>query len=234
VYWQAKPPQGFDGVGEEVAVKELTQRQQQILDFIIAQTEAKGYPPTIREIGEHMQIKSTNGVSDHLRALMNKGYLVRDESKSRALRPAASLMIPKPVAPTLPVRHVPVLGSIAAGQPITAFEDGDERLAIDVNLFRRANEEVFALRVKGDSMIDDAILNGDLVFVRKQETAGKGEIVAAIIEGEATVKRYMPRKDEIVFLPANPDFEPIVVKGAERREVQILGVVVGVVRQLVV
>ncbi|MDX9721423.1 MAG: transcriptional repressor LexA [Myxococcota bacterium] len=215
-------------------MKELTQRQQQILDFIIAQTEAKGYPPTIREIGEHMQIKSTNGVSDHLRALMNKGYLVRDESKSRALRPAASLMIPKPVAPTLPVRHVPVLGSIAAGQPITAFEDGDERLAIDVNLFRRANEEVFALRVKGDSMIDDAILNGDLVFVRKQETAGKGEIVAAIIEGEATVKRYMPRKDEIVFLPANPDFEPIVVKGAERREVQILGVVVGVVRQLVV
>lgn len=211
-------------------MKDLTKRQQEALDFIVECIQEDGYPPTIREIGERMGISSTNGVSDHLRALERKGYLIRDESKSRALRP---VHMPEPLSED-DVRKIPVLGQIAAGAPITAFEEADEQIALDVDLLgRSADVDIFALRVRGESMIEDGILDDDIIFVRRQNTARKNDIVVALIEDEATCKRYLPLGDEIHFVPANSSMEPIVVKRSDFKDTQLLGVVVGVYRRLV-
>ncbi len=212
-------------------MKALTKRQEQVLDFIVMRIRDVGYPPTIREIGEHMGIRSTNGVSDHLRALERKGYLTRDQSKSRALRPTSPGAVDAP--PAVPVREVPLLGQIAAGVPITAFEQAEDRIAIGVDLLGREGEDIFALRVRGESMIGDGILDGDLIFVRRQQSARRGDIVVALIDDEATMKRYFPRGDEIHFEPSNPSMEAIIVRRSDFRDTQLLGVVVGVYRRVV-
>jgi repressor LexA len=200
----------------------LTRRQQIVLDFINRCIDSRGYPPTLREIGEHMGIRSTNGVNDHLKALARKGFLVRDDMKSRALRP---------VSGSGQVIEVPVVGQVAAGQPMLAVENIEDTVKID-RFFIGPSREVFALRVKGDSMIEDGIVDGDYIFVRKQLTANTGEIVVAMIEGEATVKRYYPEGDRIRFQPANAAMAPIYVHRADLRSVDIIGVVVGVYRKL--
>lgn len=215
-------------------MKGLTERQRMVLDFIIDRIDEVGYPPTIREIGQHMGIKSTNGVSDHLRALVRKGYLLRDESKSRALRPVLH-KVGRRRRRSEPMRtkQVPLLGSIAAGQPILAEENIEEQLHVDLELLgNRPEDELFALRVVGNSMIGDGILDGDVLFVRQQKEARRGEIVAAMIDGEATVKRFHPYADEVHLIPSNPSMEPIVVSKKSFRETQLLGVVVGVWRKL--
>ncbi|OIP42405.1 MAG: repressor LexA [Deltaproteobacteria bacterium CG2_30_63_29] len=210
-------------------MKELTDKQQKVLDFIVQRIDVEGYPPTLREIGEYMGIASTNGVNDHLRALERKGVLLRGASKSRALRPMNQVKKDEVVnGETL---RIPLLGRIAAGQPITAFEDYEDQLMIDASLFT-AGADIFALKVRGESMIGDGILDGDVIFVRAQQQPRRGDIVAALIEEEATVKRYYPSADQIVFEPSNPAMEPIVVKRRDFRETQILGVVVGVFRQI--
>jgi len=212
-------------------MKKLTRRQKQVLDFIVECIQTDGYPPTIREIGEHMGIRSTNGVSDHLRALERKGYLQRDEAKSRALKP---MNLPEPPrAQDESVQRVPMLGRIAAGAPITAFEESDEQFALDVELLGRAHDaEVFALTVTGDSMIEAGILDGDYIFVKRGSAARKHDIVVAVIDGEATVKRYLPKGDEIHFLPENESMDPIVVKKSDFADAHLLGTVVGVYRQV--
>lgn len=206
----------------------LTHRQQQALDFITACLDDNGYPPTLREIGEHMGIKSTNGVNDHLKALERKGYLMREELKSRALRPVdqgdggAGRKI-----------EVPILGRVAAGQPITAEENVIDRVNVDrFFLGSYPSREVFGLVVQGESMIEDGIFDGDYLFVRKQATAERGEIVVALIEGEATCKRYFPEGEKIRLQPANARMEPIYVHRADGRSFDILGKVVGVYRNL--
>ncbi len=204
------------------AREKLTDRQQQVLDFINAKIERDGYPPTIREIGAHLGIKSTNGVNDHLKALERKGWLQRTESKSRAC---------VPVDLNDDLVEVPVLGRIAAGQPILAVENVEDTVKID-RFFLGKNQGVFALRVVGQSMINDGIHDGDFIFVRKQQTAPRGSIVVAMIEDEATVKRYYPEGDRIRFQPANDQMEPIYVAANEFRETHILGVVVGVYRRM--
>ena len=218
-------------------MKGLTDRQQEVYDYIVQQMEETGYPPTIREIGRALHIKSTNGVSEHLKALVRKGYLERDADKSRALRPVvtkdASWGTPSSGASFGALRRVPLLGRIAAGQPITAVEDCEQVLTLDATLFPRSGEgELFALRVRGESMIGDGILPGDVVFLRAQSSAQRGQIVAVLLEDEATLKRYEPRGDSLWLLPANPAMEPIVVGPEALSRVHVLGVVVALVRQM--
>ena len=203
----------------------LTDRQRKVLDFICQSTSQRGYPPTLREIGGHFGIRSTNGVNDHLRALEKKGYLHREDLKSRALRPVGSL------SPTTETVNISIVGTVAAGVPLLAVENIEDTVVVD-RFFIGSNRDVFGLRIKGDSMIDDGIFNGDYVFVRKQLNARKGEIVVAMIEGEATVKRYFPEGDTIRFQPANALMEPIIVKRREFKSVNLIGVVVGIYRRV--
>jgi repressor LexA len=234
----------------------LTERQQKILSFIKRSIQEQGYPPTIREIGEAFGIRSTNGVNDHLKALERKGYLLRGELKSRALSvieggmpgpqrnssgrfpPLTSLRSARPGLAAVPesgeVVEVPVIGKVAAGAPILAQENITDHVRIDSFLLGDASaaRKVFALKVSGDSMIGDGIMDGDYIFVRKQLQASTGEIVVALIEDEATVKRYYPEGDRIRFQPSNPRLKPIYVSRDEFRETQIIGVVVGVYRRV--
>jgi len=225
----------------------LTQRQQMVLDFIRSSIVDRGYPPTLREIGARMGIRSTNGVNDHLRALERKGYLTREDMKSRALRPtnidthsngghgpplAAGLDgLLEPAANDADMVEIPVVGRVAAGLPLLAEEHVIDTVRIDRNLVK-GGREVFGLRVHGDSMIDAGILNGDYIFVKKQLTASRGEIVVALISDEATVKYYFPEKDQIRFQPANKNMAPIFVRAADFKPTMLLGVVVGVFRRV--
>ena len=202
---------------------DLTGRQRQVFEFITRSIDDRGYPPTLREIGAHMRIRSTNGVNDHLKALERKGWITREDLKSRALRPVetASVLV-----------EVPLVGRVAAGQPLLAEENLEGTVKVD-RFFIGQSREVFALRVQGDSMIEDGIHDGDFIFVRKQLTADKGDTVVAMIDGEATVKRYYPEGDVIRFQPANSNMDPILVRRRDFRSVNLIGVVVGVYRKLV-
>jgi len=216
-------------------MEELTDRQKEILSFIVKESEERGFPPTIREIGEEMDIRSTNGVNDHLKALERKGYLTRGEQQSRSLVPTkrARLVLGMSSGKKDPnMIDVPLLGRVAAGAPLLATENVEDSVRIDSFLLGGAGREVFALRVKGQSMIDDGIHDGDFIFVKKTPSAHPGEIVVALIEDEATVKRYFPEGDRIRFQPANKDMEPIYVKKTDFKQTQILGQVVGVYRKL--
>ncbi|MDY0001412.1 MAG: transcriptional repressor LexA [Polyangia bacterium] len=200
----------------------LTKRQRQVLSFVERSIEERGYPPTMREIGQHMGIRSTNGVNDHLKALERKGYIVREDLKSRTLRPVGS-------SPR--TRDVPLVGRVAAGLPLLAVENLEDSLKVDRSLVGEA-DGIFALRVAGDSMVEDGILDGDLVFVRQQETARSGEIVVALVDEDATVKRYYPEPEGVRLQPANCVMEPIWVRPDSGLDLRILGVVVGVYRQI--
>ena len=201
---------------------ELTDRQREILAFINSSIAERGYPPTLREIGRQFAIKSTNGVNDHLRALEKKGYLQREDMKSRALRPIDNAQ---------QTVEVPILGRVAAGQPLLAVRNYEDTVKVD-RFFIGQSREVFSLRVKGDSMIEAGIFDGDYVFVRKQLQAEAGEVVVAMIGDEATVKRYYPEGDVIRFEPANAALSPIVVRKKDWRSVNLLGVVIGIYRKL--
>jgi repressor LexA len=223
----------------------LTQRQRDILDFISASIAERGFPPTLREIGEHFSIRSTNGVNDHLKALEKKGHLRREDLKSRAMRP----VLPDGSGEVVPLRRtpmgtgvmdvvasddmadVPILGRVAAGQPILAVEHATDTVRIDRVLIG-GHREVFGLRIVGESMIEDGIFDGDYVFVKKTPMARPGEIVVAMIDGEATVKRYFPEGDVIRLQPANANMRPIMVRKDDFKSVDIIGVVVGVYRKL--
>ena len=220
--------------------EQLTNRQSAVLEFIQAHIDESGYPPTIREIGDHLGIKSTNGVNDHLKALERKGYLERQTGKSRALKPLrepdGELIVeetaPDPDQVDLGETHaVPVVGRIAAGTPTEAIENTEDYLSIGEGLVGR-HDDLFALRVSGDSMIEDGIFDGDYIFVRRQQTAENGQIVAAMVDGEATVKRIYREDNRIRLQPANETMEPIYIGAGEGRTPQILGKVVGVYRQL--
>jgi repressor LexA len=221
----------------------LTKRQEQTLDFIRKSIEDRGYPPTLREIGEYMGIRSTNGVNDHLRALERKGYLRREDMKSRALRlvddyttregysngtPEAAV---EAVGDDENVVDVQILGRVAAGLPLYAEENVVDTVRID-RMLVKGGREVFGLRVSGDSMIEAGILNGDYIFVRRQSTADRGEIVVALIGDEATVKYYFPERDYVRFQPANSEMAPILVRAQDFKPTMLLGRVVGVYRRM--
>lgn len=211
-------------------MEELTERQAEVLRFIERRITEQGYPPTLREIGEELGIRSTNGVNDHLKALERKGLLSRDGHRSRALQPHRDGVLRAALAAGRTVT-VPLLGRVAAGEPILAVEQAEQSVTIDSFLVGDASR-VYALKVVGDSMIEDGIFDGDFLFVRKQPTADRGSIVVAMIEGEATVKRFYPERDRIRFQPANARLKPIYVRRNEFRETMILGTVVGVFRRV--
>lgn len=226
----------------------LTKRQEQTLDFIRSSIKERGYPPTLREIGEHMGIRSTNGVNDHLRALERKGYLRREDMKSRALRVVddepetaaddsglgtdfARGALGKGQPANDDLLEIPILGRVAAGLPLLAEEHVVDTVTVD-RMMVRGGRDVFGLRVQGDSMIEAGILSGDYIFVRRQQSADRGEIVVALIGDEATVKYYFPEKDYIRFQPANSAMAPILVRASDFKSTMLLGKVVGVYRRL--
>ncbi|MBM4283131.1 MAG: transcriptional repressor LexA, partial [Deltaproteobacteria bacterium] len=234
-----------------------TERQRRVLEFIEAHLRDHGFPPTIREIGRHLSIKSTNGVSDHLNALQKKGFLTREGGKSRTLQLVrdhdghAGLHAEVPlvgVNDDLDVKlpgladhgdddddlvDVPLLGRVAAGAPILAEQDREDTVRVSsFFLGGQKHQKVFALKVVGESMIEDGIFDSDYLFVRKQPVAHAGDIVVAMIEGEATVKRYFPEGDRIRFQPGNSRMEPIFVEKRSFRQTDILGIVVGVYRKV--
>lgn len=214
-------------------MEELTDRQRQILQFIVKESELRGFPPTIREIGEEMDIRSTNGVNDHLKALERKGYLVRGEQQSRSLVPTkrARLVLGLGAKKDADIIDVPVLGKVAAGLPLLATENIEDSVRIDSFFLGGSGKEIFALRVKGESMIEDGIFDGDYLFVKKTPSAAPGDIVVALIEDEATVKRYFPESDRIRLQPANAKMQPIYVKKSDFKSTMILGLVVGIYRK---
>lgn len=221
----------------------LTKRQEQTLDFIRRSINERGYPPTLREIGEHMGIRSTNGVNDHLRALERKGYLRREDMKSRALKlveSAGALAESVPENDAVPdaeehldeqLVEIQVLGRVAAGLPLLAQENVVDTVRID-RMLVRGGRDVFGLRVAGDSMIEAGIFSGDYIFVRKQSTAERGEIVVALIGDEATVKYFYPERDYVRFQPANARMAPILVRASDFKATMLLGKVVGVYRRI--
>ena len=210
-------------------MRELTDKQREVLGFIRAFTARHTVPPTVREIGERFRV-TPRAAFDHLRALERKGALQRRASvrrTSRALTPT------EPVAANA-YRSVPILGRIAAGGPRLAEENREGDLPIAPSSLPGGGENVFALRVRGDSMIGAHICDGDLVLVRQQESAQPNEIVVALIEGEsgegeATVKRFLRDGPRIVLKPENPALKPIIVDTREQT-VRILGTVVGLIR----
>lgn len=219
----------------------LTDRQQEILEFIRAWTKEHRYPPTLREIGRHMNIRSTNGVSDHLRALERKGYLLREDMKSRALVPV-EFDAPEPDLSEREIQidagegaanddfyRVPRVGRIAAGRLHEAIEFAEQTFSMDPSLFKGARP-TFALKVNGESMINAGIRDGDILFVRRQAEANRGDIVVALVGDEATVKRYYPEEDHIRLQPEHPTMRPIFVRKSEYQEFQIVGVPVGLFR----
>lgn len=199
--------------------KDLTERQQAILNYIKKEIKTRGYPPAVREIGEAVGLSSSSTVHSHLNQLENKGYIRRNPTKPRAIE-----ITDHSFQHFKDIVNVPVLGQVTAGQPILAVENIEDSFPLPLDFVR--SEETFMLRIKGDSMINAGIMNGDYVIVRKENTAQNGEIVVALIEDEATVKRFFREKDHVRLQPENDEYEPIIV-----RDVTILGRVTGLVRK---
>jgi len=198
-------------------LESLTKRQREVYEFIRGKIRGRGYGPTVREIGEHFDIVSPNGVVCHLRALEKKGIIIREPNRSRAIQLATE---------PAELRGLPLAGQIAAGVLHEAIEQ-DERIDFGA-MFNAEDKNLFALEVRGDSMIEDQIADGDYVVIRKQRTARKGQIVVALTdENEATLKRWFPEKNRIRLEPANSSMKPIYVRNAK-----LLGIVVGVVRRV--
>ena len=210
----------------------LTDRQEDILSFIKQFTQVSGYPPTLREIGKHFQISSTFGVKRHLEALVKKGFINIESNASRGIS-----LIRKSSEDFLGGIHidgstfikVPVLGRVAAGFPINAVENHEGSIVIDPSFFKKA-EDAFALRVKGDSMINVGINDKDLVIVSPKEQAKNGDIVVALLNDEATVKRFELINNKIRLIAENKSYNPIEVKSED--DFKLVGKVKGVVRWL--
>ncbi|MBM7652149.1 transcriptional repressor LexA [Neobacillus cucumis] len=203
----------------------ISKRQQDILEFIKDEVKSKGYPPSVREIGEAVGLASSSTVHGHLARLESKGLIRRDPTKPRAIE-----ILDADEAAQIPrnkVVNVPVVGKVTAGLPITAIENVEEYFPLPESL-APADEQVFMLEIMGESMIEAGILDGDYVIVKQQQTANNGDIVVAMTEDdEATCKRFFKEKDYIRLQPENSTMEPIIL-----RNVSILGKVIGVYRHI--
>jgi repressor LexA len=195
-------------------MKGLTAKQQRVLEVIRSTMRDRGQPPTVREIGQEIGVASSCTVQRHLDALVRKGFITRDRYKYRSIQLADS-----PFPMFARAMNVPIVGSIAAGAPITAVENIEDTFPLPAELV--GDDTIFMLRVRGDSMIDAGIFDGDLVAVRQQPNADNGDIVAALLDEEATVKRFFREGDHIRLQAENPDYAPIIA-----RDVKILGKVI--------
>jgi repressor LexA len=209
-------------MGGSVSEKPATERQQRILRAINDFAAEHGYPPSVREIGERVGLSSSSTIHAHLKALEKRGLISRDPTKPRAMRAS----FPPARSRTPDVVVMPILGRVAAGVPITAQEDVEGEFALGAGFVPRASDS-FVLRVAGDSMVEAAILDGDLIVVRPQHTADNGEIVVAMLDGEATVKRFYREQGRIRLQPENRTMAPIYAS-----DVEIIGRVEAVVRRL--
>ncbi len=197
----------------------ITAKQQEILDFIKKQILTKGYPPSVREICEEVNLKSTSSVHAHLETLEKNGFIRRDSTKQRAIE-----IIDDDFALTRrDVVNIPIVGTVAAGQPLLAVENISDYFPIPVDML--PNKELFMLRVKGDSMINVGILDGDTIIVARQENASNGDIIVALVDDSATVKRFFKEDGHYRLQPENDFMEPIIVD-----DCQIIGLVVGLIR----
>jgi repressor LexA len=201
--------------------KPLTEKQRAILEFIQEQIASRGCPPTYREIGKRFGIRSTNGVRTHLEALVKKGYLKQERWISRGLELTRSLVSG--------VGRLPLVGRVPAGLPIDAIENVEGEVALDLSFVPKGDS--FTLKVVGDSMKDAGIFDGDIVIVKKQAVAQKGDIVVAIVNGEATVKRYYPEGKTVRLQPENSAYQPIIVS-ARSGDFRLAGRVVGLLRRM--
>lgn len=207
-------------------IKDLTNRQRDILSMIEEHLERFGYPPTVREIGLACGLKSPRSVSQHLDTLEEKGYIRRARDKSRAMG------VVKPLKERLrqgEVVSLPLIGTIPAGSPAQAVEDLETTYSVDEALF--GDREAFLLRARGESMTGAHIVDGDLLVVHPSNTAEDGDIVAALIGDDATVKRLVRSGGEIYLMPANDEMEPIQID-AQNEDVRIVGRVIGLIRRL--
>lgn len=186
-------------------------------------------PPTVREIGNHFEISSTNGVRSILAALIKKGYINRSPRLSRGIEIVDTKDDSTAKESPSNTIEIPIVGRVAAGTPILAVQNLEGTVTIDRD-FLACRSDVFALRVKGDSMINAGIFDGDLIFARQQKTADLGEIVVAQIDNEATVKYYHPSADHVELRPANPKYKPIIVN--DKKDFSIAGRVIGVMRRV--
>lgn len=204
----------------------ISDRQQQVLDYIRETVAARGYPPSVREIGEALGLSSPSTVHSHLSALSKAGLIRRDPTKPRAIEVLGAQASQEPATPA-DVRHVPLVGRIAAGSPILAEEAVEDVMTLPAALV--GSGPVFMLTVRGDSMIEAGIFDGDYVVVRSQPDALDGEIVAALVdEEEATVKRLYRRNGTVVLQSENPAYDPMVFEDG----VRVLGKVVSVLRKI--
>ena len=200
-------------------MENLTPRQQQTLDFIIGNIDSNGYPPTLREIAIHLSVKGNVSVISYLDALERKGFIRRDAGNSRGI------ILNRDPQPDC--SQIPIVGQVRAGSLSLAVEDIEGYYAIETMQLKGGT---FFLRVKGDSMIDDSIIDGDLALIRPQKTAKNGDIVVAMLEGEATLKRYYREADHIRLQPRNSNMEPIIISAD--KELYIVGRIVKIVRDI--
>lgn len=204
-------------------MKKVSKRQEAILDFIKEEVRAKGYPPSVREIGEAVGLASSSTVHGHLARLEQKGLIRRDPTKPRAIE----ILEPEDSIQKQHVIHVPLVGKVTAGSPITAVENIDEYFPLP-DVYGTSEDQLFMLEIMGESMIEAGILDGDLVIVKQKSTADNGDIVVAMTEeNEATVKRFFKEKSHFRLQPENATMEPIIVD-----QVSILGHVVGLYRRV--
>lgn len=209
-------------------MKEMTQRQREVLGFMRGFSDKHGAPPTVREIAEHFRF-TPRAAFDHLRALERKGMLQRRVTDKRVSR--TLVLTDRGPEQARREREIPILGKIAAGAPIFAIESREDVIPVRPEWLAAKGGDVFALRVRGDSMIQAHIADGDLVLVRKQESAAAGDIVAAMIDQEATVKRFATEGGTVVLKPEHPTMKPIVVD-PQRADFRILGKVIGLIREM--
>ncbi|WP_432409544.1 transcriptional repressor LexA [Wukongibacter sp. M2B1] len=202
---------------------DLTKQQSKILEFIRNEVNTKGYPPSVREICEAVGLKSTSTVHGHLRRLEKKGYIRRDSTKPRAIE---LLDLTSDIFPdNKEIAHIPVIGKVTAGEPILAVENVEETFPVSVDFLESGT--YFMLKIQGESMIDAGILDSDFVLVKQQPIANNGEIVVALLDDSATVKRFFKEKNHIRLQPENKFMKPIIVDDAK-----VLGIVKGVFRKL--
>jgi repressor LexA len=208
---------------KELALKKninITERQMEIYTFIRSVVDKKGMPPTMREIGEKFGIRSTNGVEGHLASLEGHGLITRERGKSRGIV----------VRSERSATAIPLLGRVAAGMPVLAPENREGEVMVDLSLFNlRSAASLFALKVRGESMVDAHIMDGDTLLVRAQASAQNGDIVVALVDGEATVKRFFLERGRVRLQPENSSMRPIYV---ERGDLAIVGKLVGLVRKM--